>query len=892
VNGTFRISSFSPRTVTRTATMEPNTPKFLDCEVCSPGLFDFFGGFDIINDAEARKLTQQLSPQLFHGTCKRCDEEETTFASDATALCTFCQHLRLRHLLCCVEFTKRPLQDAQIKFCKTEDAAERMGDCSFCRLIIRSALPYRYLAGLAAPSEFDDSSLTLELTEDGILPRLYFGAGGWEKGRLIRYRDRHASTIESHHLARSEGTFLGGSVSRDVPLVGSYINWDLAARWLSHCYREHEDCTGTGNFTLPASFRVIDVDKRCLVQAPSNCSYVALSYVWGRNPNPAKLLTTRSNIEKLREEGGLSASDMPITVENAIEACRRLGETYLWVDRFCIIQDDPQDKGEQIVAMAAIYWLAKFAIIVTDGDSDSGIAGIGHERAQQQISDEISGFKFTNEPAGWREIISGSSVWSTRGWTYQEAILPRRKLYLTESQAVFECGEHIVGEDGSEQRAMHSPYGLKNEPWNPLVETFYEHLIAYRSRSLTNTSDIYNAIDGVASALYGNFGSIWKGLPRQEFDEALLWRLDGYYGRGFTGPANNGTVPSWSWSSTNRDVSLLYDCNRSSVRYCDTLVAWGRFVEGNQATSDAVESVRTIPGGKPLSLFHKSEGDCRCSKSDPMSENAVENLLCLVVAWTEGCLQTPCPFEKPRDTTFTALRSRIISQWACQHEFWLDALRDTMILSGEESFLLPHKSSTILASAQSTFFQLQGSVQKKDESLGNLCIVDEDGQPVGLLMVEDPGLNLEASEISGKKFEFIALSMSTTSQVVLLDGDLEDVSERDLMLTSPDDSSAPDGESEAQGASEPEWERAASEPETGLLPGFEETFDQAGREKPHIEGRTFWDGDGGFLFPLPVVNVMMIERVGENLAKRITVGWIYLTSWSKAKRQFRTVYLQ
>ena len=65
-------------------------------------------------------------------------------------------------------------------------------------------------------------------------------------------------------------------------------------------------------------------------------------------------------------DGGLPKSDMPATVEDAMEACRRFG----------ITQDDDGHKAEQVAAVAAIYSLAELVIVVTDGDSDSGIAGL------------------------------------------------------------------------------------------------------------------------------------------------------------------------------------------------------------------------------------------------------------------------------------------------------------------------------------------------------------------------------------------------------------------------------------------------------------------------------------------------------------------------------------
>jgi len=47
-----------------------------------------------------------------------------------------------------------------------------------------------------------------------------------------------------------------------------------------------------------------------------------------------------------------------------------------------------------------------------------------------------------------------------------------------------------------------------------------------------------------------------RGLPREEFDETLLWCWSVEEGREFIW---NAKGPSWSWSSTNRGVGYLSD---------------------------------------------------------------------------------------------------------------------------------------------------------------------------------------------------------------------------------------------------------------------------------------------------------------------------------------------
>ncbi|KAI0448832.1 hypothetical protein F5B21DRAFT_496299, partial [Xylaria acuta] len=60
-----------------------------------------------------------------------------------------------------------------------------------------------------------------------------------------------------------------------------------------------------------------------------------------------------------------------------MEACKRLDQQYLWVDRLCIVQDDKKDKYKQIRSLEAIYSCAKLVVVVVCGDSiHSGLTGI------------------------------------------------------------------------------------------------------------------------------------------------------------------------------------------------------------------------------------------------------------------------------------------------------------------------------------------------------------------------------------------------------------------------------------------------------------------------------------------------------------------------------------
>lgn len=62
------------------------------------------------------------------------------------------------------------------------------------------------------------------------------------------------------------------------------IDFEILRGWINHCQNHHADsCTPLEpdlSKQLPG-LRLIDCQTRCIIVAPENCDYTALSYVWG-----------------------------------------------------------------------------------------------------------------------------------------------------------------------------------------------------------------------------------------------------------------------------------------------------------------------------------------------------------------------------------------------------------------------------------------------------------------------------------------------------------------------------------------------------------------------------------------------------------------------------------
>ncbi|KAH7093544.1 heterokaryon incompatibility [Paraphoma chrysanthemicola] len=135
---------------------------------------------------------------------------------------------------------------------------------------------------------------------------------------------------------------------------------------------------------------------------PEDCSYVALSYVWGR---PCPTLAASSN----------SLRDAPQTILDSMKITRELGFRYLWVDRYCIDQAHAIDKRHQIQQMGAIYSAAQLTVIASAGEDPScGLSGVSTDRVTfREVTIGDFTVRFIPEPVTHEICLS---TWASRAW--------------------------------------------------------------------------------------------------------------------------------------------------------------------------------------------------------------------------------------------------------------------------------------------------------------------------------------------------------------------------------------------------------------------------------------------------------------------------------------------
>jgi hypothetical protein len=344
----------------------------------------------------------------------------------------------------------------------------------------------------------------------------------------------------------------------------------LIKEWLKCCDEKHQDCLAKTITRVPG-MRVIDCYDQVIVPFTiGNGDYIALSYVWG--------------ISNAREIGpSFELGDRPKLVQDAMLMVRRLGFRYLWVDRYCIPQNDEKMRQVQIQYMGKIYNESSLTIIVAAGsDPDYGIPGVSSTLRTQRPSIIVGHLYLVGICPPVDEI--SESKWNTRGWTYQEALLSRRRLVFTDTQAYFQCQverctdaknslvegphsndryarlEHI---NGHIERAFPLRSSSVN-PGGPLVL-----ISGFIRRNLSRDSDALDAIAGVLTAYYQqtNSSTFVCGLPLSPITssfavsarsmmeilcEALSWSIS-------CDTERRSCFPSWTWAGWKLKNSRVRD---------------------------------------------------------------------------------------------------------------------------------------------------------------------------------------------------------------------------------------------------------------------------------------------------------------------------------------------
>lgn len=487
--------------------------------------------------------------------------------------------------------------------------------------------------------EFDDSPAFV------VVPMEYCNRG-W-----INYPGTSGIIME---LSNTSQAFCGRQIRPQVDL-------SLLKGWLEFCDKNHRTLCRKFVPRLPQGSRVIDCLTRRIVlweTVARQKSYVALSYVWGNHVEDA----TTSKVSPL--------GALPATIEDAILLTTGLGYQYLWIDRYCISQDNPVERQLQIRNMNAIYEQSVVTIIAAAGDDPSyGLPGVSATPRRSQPHVKIGSRTLISTPYMKNEIRH--SKWNSRGWTYQEGLLCRRRLVFTDTQIYFQCRSmHCLESIYAPLEILHTNNKNRMRDKVKMSRVFplrglgkypsdCEHrLNEYLSRSLTFEKDILDAFRGVLTAFEREFLNSVKSFcgilifckthSTVALDALILgmsWSPSYKDGRK---PKRRPLFPSWTWAGWEMDqiafnttlcwkniaalkpVKSLIDV---SVEYPDGFVLpWN----GNQDQILAQEGMGTLPVflricGLTLNAQIYLDGRISTTEDDG---GIVEHFM--VQLWTEG----------------------------------------------------------------------------------------------------------------------------------------------------------------------------------------------------------------------------------------------------------------
>lgn len=374
-----------------------------------------------------------------------------------------------------------------------------------------------------------------------------------------RDRDPPPTSKRNSITERIRGTFgqarkeTAASVQRRTSSASKQSPVLRIREWLDTCNTEHQHHCHPDSDAEVKTWRpvfLIDCVDRRLVRAKPTDRYLALSYVWGtpmrRNESPPTALLLKSNVEAF--ESILPEDDMPQTFLDAIWLSKKLGIRHLWVDRLCIVQDDEEDQENTTRHMAFVFSNAYLTIVAAHGDADSGLTALNPKQATRSIR---SGGPDHNE-------LVTTSKWNMRGWTLQEYLYSRRKVFFFADLVTWEC--HCELWQGSTSGVVKAIRGNRHTcvepvqpatcafhhaPW-PDLDEYARIVMDFSARRLSIVDDTLRAFNGITQVLSNIYpGGFIYGMPLMFLDIALLWRPQASVRR--RAMSRPPFLPSWSW---------------------------------------------------------------------------------------------------------------------------------------------------------------------------------------------------------------------------------------------------------------------------------------------------------------------------------------------------------
>ncbi|KAK0110113.1 hypothetical protein ONS95_002768 [Cadophora gregata] len=351
--------------------------------------------------------------------------------------------------------------------------------------------------------------------------------------------------------------------------ISSDTSLGQARNWLEDCVNQHSKPIQESPSPTSHPARLLNLSLRdgCwairLVQKDETCPiiqrYAALSYCWG---GAQKLQTTCKNLELHNIK--IDFSDLPPTIRDATIVTEKLGLEYLWIDALCIIQDDEDDKAQEISKMASIYEGAEVTIAVSRAKTVHD--GFLHKLPTHglDIPEKVFRVQYQGDQGNTTHKVMVPLIWprqdylAARAWTFQERLCSERMLTFGSCCVRWSCRHSGDSSDRDRVTCMFSEDKLSN--LQAIQDLEWEDVISsYTGRSLSFAKDRLPAVAGIAQRLQmKDWGLDFyaAGLWLSSFPWGLLWRVESTE----VVPRSSAYLaPTWSWASNLEAVSFLCD---------------------------------------------------------------------------------------------------------------------------------------------------------------------------------------------------------------------------------------------------------------------------------------------------------------------------------------------
>ncbi|KAG4434091.1 hypothetical protein IFR05_010426 [Cadophora sp. M221] len=362
------------------------------------------------------------------------------------------------------------------------------------------------------------------------------------------------------------------SIKMKVNLIDSKdFDTEYARHCMDYCKANHgeickRDATGP---SLSPFFRVTDCKTGAVVKAPPNCDYAALSYVWGDSVGNgssqdvglqklalleypegswkgitdsvtgAVKLGLGYNLPGLENSSqGSVLAGCPKVITDSVIAVMKLGLRYMWVDGLCIDQLNAHEKHVQISQMDLIYARAQITIIAATENPNDGLPGVVGSRGKIQPKVHLGGYTIASSLPHPQTLMARSKC-ITRGCTYQEGILSKRRLIFTDEKTLFECKcmhcteslslpldsmHQTLGKGRFKKHIPEGPLGMKvpgMNPWDIIrcISEFSKRDLSYAEDRINAMGGIFHAFEKGPQPLYnimGMDGQLFETVPGME----------------------------------------------------------------------------------------------------------------------------------------------------------------------------------------------------------------------------------------------------------------------------------------------------------------------------------------------------------------------------------------